>query len=173
MSSGGERTELPIDPDMLAGDEHPPGAGRRGRGSRADMVVVASIGCGGVIGALARYGLSVALPTVARQFPWATFIVNVSGGALLGFLLVLLTRASPRRRLLRPVLGTGVLGAYTTFSTLAVEAVLLVRAGRLPTAVVYFFGSVVAGLGAVWLGMAAGRLALRTESADDHPARMR
>jgi CrcB protein len=65
--------------------------------------------------------------------------------------------------LVRPVIGTGFLGAYTTFSTFTVEAIDLVRAGHPETALAYVAGSVLAGLVAVWTGMKSARVAMRAE----------
>lgn len=136
---------------------------RRQRSRRAELVVVVALGLGGVLGALARYGISLALPTETGRFPWGTFLVNMSGSAALGFLLILLIEQFPRGHLARPVLGTGVLGAYTTFSTYAVEAVLLVRAGHVATALAYVLTTVVGGLIAVWSGMTGARVVMRAE----------
>ncbi len=156
--------DIPIDPDLPVNEQ----AGarlplKRRRGRRAQMVVVMALGCGGVAGALGRYALSVAIPTGIEGFPWGTFLINVSGSAVLGFLLILLIEQFPRGRLARPVIGTGVLGAYTTFSTYMVDAVLLVRAGRPVTALAYVLASALVGLLVVWIGMTGARLVLRTE----------
>jgi fluoride exporter len=165
MASVGDNSpRLPLDPDVELG---PGGAGGRGDGPgrtrRAEAVIVVALACGGVLGAVSRYAISLALPTETARFPWGTFLINVSGSAALGFLLVLVIEHFPRGRLVRPVLGTGFLGAYTTFSTFTVEAVDLVRAGHAVTALVYLVGSVFAGLLAVWAGMTAARGALRAE----------
>lgn len=126
-------------------------------------MVVAAVGVGGAVGALGRYALSLAVPAAPGRFPWGTFTINLSGSAGLGFLLALVNEGFPRGRLARSLLGTGVVGAYTTFSTFVVEAVLLVRAGAADDAVAYVLGSLVAGLLAALSGMTAGRLAVRTE----------
>lgn len=123
---------------------------------------MALVGIGGVVGALARYGVARALPTTATAFPWATFVVNVTGSFVLGSLLTLLVERVPRGRVARPLLGTGVLGAYTTFSTFMVEAVLLVRNGHAATAALYVATSVVAGLLAVAAGIALVRGLVRS-----------
>lgn len=119
--------------------------------------VVLSVAVGGVVGALARYLVEVGLATPEGHFPWATLLVNVTGSAILGALLVWIRRRFPRHRLLRPFLGTGIIGAYTTFSTFAVEADELVRGGHVLTASLYVVASLVAGLGAALAGIAAAR----------------
>lgn len=104
---------------------------------------------GGSLGTPARYGVSVVLPTRAGHWPVGTFAANLLGAFLLGVLLEALAGRGPdlgRRRLLRLGLGTGFLGAFTTYSTLAVETDLLVRAHRPALAAGYAVGSVAAGL---------------------------
>lgn len=130
---------------------------------RAQALSLAGLAGGGAVGALARYALSLAMPTRTGLFPWGTFVVNVSGSAVLGFLLVLLVDRFGGGRVVRRVLGTGFIGAYTTFSTFVGEAVLLVRAGRPGTAAAYVVASTLAGLGCAWVGMAAARLLVRVE----------
>lgn len=120
-----------------------------------------AVAVGGVLGALARYGLGVAWPTGAGAFPWTTFAVNVSGCFLIGLLLVRLVEAGTVHPLWRPFLGTGVLGGYTTFSTFAVDARSLVASGHAATAVGYVVATVVAALAAVQLGVVLGRAAFR------------
>lgn len=153
----------PIDPDIDA-----PVAEERPRGSRRvhprqSHAVIGALACGGAIGAVTRYAVSLALPVTSGQFPWGTFAINVTGSLVLGFLLVLLLEQFPRGRLGRPVVGTGFLGAYTTFSTFMVDAVQLVHAGHPATAAVYVVASLFAGLLAVWAGMTAARVAIRVE----------
>jgi fluoride exporter len=81
----------------------------------------------------------------------------------LGFLLILLIEQFPRGRLIRPLLGSGLIGAYTTFSTLEVDTVLLLRAHQFGIGVVYMVSSLFAGLAAVWIGMNAARLLVKAE----------
>lgn len=120
----------------------------------AGAAVLATVAAGGAIGALARYGLSEAVPDQPDGFPWATFAVNVLGCFGVGVLLaVLSSRSHP---LLRPFLGTGILGGFTTFSTYAVESGHLL-AHRPVVAVLYLFGTLVAALIAVRLGRAVAR----------------
>lgn len=118
------------------------------------------ISAGGAAGALARYGLAEAIGHHGRQFPWATFLTNVSGCLLIGVLLVLVQQVWPGRRLLRPMLGTGVLGGYTTFSTYEVDTQHLLTAGAVPVAAVYFAGTLLAALVATAAGAAITRAIL-------------
>jgi CrcB protein len=143
------RDGLPIDPDLDT-----PAEACRGR-ARPDVLAV--IALGGALGATARYGLAQALPTSAGRFPWATFWTNVSGSLVLGIFLVVVTERLTPHRHLRPFFATGFLSAYTTFSTFAVETDLLVRDDHVATAAAYVAASLVVGLLAAWLGMAAGR----------------
>jgi CrcB protein len=92
-------------------------------------------------------------------FPWATFGVNVSGCLLIGVLMVAITRRWPRARLLRPFVGVGFLGGYTTFSTYILDIRNTVAAGRPAVALLYLFGTLFAAVVAVWAGMAiTGRM---------------
>ena len=124
--------------------------------------VVAVVAAGGALGALGRYGLSVAVPPPPGGFPWATFVTNVSGCLLVGVLMVSLTETGGRpHRLVRPFLGVGVLGGYTTFSTYVMETQQLVTAGAPRLAVVYLFGTLAAALTAVQVGIVVTRVAVR------------
>lgn len=150
---------IPADPDLGTDVEALLSPGER----RARAVqVVAAVGCGGALGALGRYAISLALPTQVGRFPWGTFLVNLSGSALLGFVVICLIERFSSRRLARPLLATGVIGAYTTFSTYVVEGVLLVRSGHVVTAVTYVVASALLGLLAVWLGMRGARAVMRS-----------
>lgn len=97
------------------------------------------------------------VPVSKDTFPWATFGTNVTGSLALGFVLVLIVERFPPSRYLRAFFATGFIGAYTTFSTLVVEADTLVIAGRATLALVYVAASAIAGLLAVGAGMLAGR----------------
>jgi CrcB protein len=120
--------------------------------------VLAVIALGGMLGASARYAVARWLPAEAGGFPWATFWTNVTGSFLLGLLLVVILQWLPPTRLLRPFLTTGILGAFTTMSTYAVETTLLLKDGRTATAGAYGLGSVAAGLGVAFAGIRLGRL---------------
>lgn len=124
--------------------------------SRWDILIVISMG--GALGSLARWGVGELLPWSGEDFPWATFIENVSGGFLLGILMVLLLDVLPPGRYLRPFLGVGLLGGYTTFSTYMLETRELLYSDHVVTAVAYLGGSLLVGLVAVWLGIGTARL---------------
>jgi fluoride exporter len=138
-----------------------PFATRRRAGARPPWAVLGVVAAGGVLGALARYGIGLAVPHPPRGFPWATFAINVSGCLLIGVLMVLITDVWPGHRLLRPFLGTGLLGGYTTFSTYVVDVQHLLAAGAAGTALAYLAGTLLAALVAVQVGMVAGRLFVR------------
>ncbi|MGW0769958.1 fluoride efflux transporter CrcB [Streptomyces sp. NPDC002676] len=127
---------------------------------RTQAPVVAVVAVGGALGATARYALGLAWPTPAGTFPWATFLTNVIGCAVIGVFMVLITDVWAAHRLVRPFFGTGVLGGFTTFSTYAVDIQKLVDAGRPRTALAYLAATLLAALAAVWLASAATRLLL-------------
>jgi len=164
MASDDGTPRIPLDPDIDFGsnrevDPHD----RRKRSRQVQAIIVVALGIGGALGAVSRYALSLALPTETGRFPWSTFLINVSGSAVLGFILILLIEQFPRGRLARPVIGTGFLGAYTTFSTFMVETVELIRDGRPEVAIAYLAASVGAGLLAVWIGITSARIVMRAE----------
>ncbi|MEU2061212.1 fluoride efflux transporter CrcB [Streptomyces sp. NPDC013455] len=124
---------------------------------RGQAPVVAVVALGGALGALARYALTLAWPTPPGGFPWATFWTNVSGCAVMGVFMVLITDVWAAHRLLRPFFGTGVLGGFTTFSTYAVDTRKLLDGGRPGLALAYLAATLCAALAAVWLASAAAR----------------
>jgi fluoride exporter len=150
-------SQRPVDPDV---DLRVPA--QRFELRRAPWAVLGAVSAGGVLGALGRYGLAVAWPHHGRQFPWATFVTNVSGCLLIGVLMVLITEVWASHRLLRPFLGVGVLGGYTTFSTYTVDVQRLVAAGAPRTGLAYLAGTLAAALAAVYAGVALARLVART-----------
>jgi CrcB protein len=106
-----------------------------------------------VVGAECRFGISVMWPQSAGGFPWATFLINVSGCVLIGVLMVLIAEVWSAHRLLRPFLGVGVLGGYTTFSTYVLDVQQLVTAGAARTALLYLIGTPLAAVAAASAGM--------------------
>lgn len=126
---------------------------------RAQWDVLVVISAGGALGSLARWGVGELVPWRGEGFPWATFVENVTGGLALGVLMVLVLDVWPGRRYLRPFLGVGLLGGYTTFSAYMLETRDLLSGGQVSTAFAYLGGSLVAGLLAVALGLVLGRAA--------------
>jgi fluoride exporter len=117
------------------------------------------VALGGLFGTAARQAVEEALPTPGETFPVATFVINMSGAFLLGLVLEGLTRPGPDTgwwRVARLALGPGFLGAFTTYSTLAIESDLLVRHAHFGMAAGYMAASVVAGLAAASIGMVLG-----------------
>jgi CrcB protein len=128
---------------------------------RPDPLAVAAVAAGGVLGAEARYGIGTALPHRGTAIPWSTVLVNASGCLLIGALMVLLLELTSPHRLLRPFLGVGVLGGYTTFSTFALDTDRLVRAHCYGRAGGYVAVTLASCLLAVYLGTVGARAAGR------------
>ncbi|WP_235735292.1 fluoride efflux transporter FluC [Nocardioides alcanivorans] len=125
--------------------------------------VLAVVALGGMVGALARHGLEESWPTAAGGFPWATFTINVVGSGALGALMAwVFTRTV--HPLTRPLLGTGLLGGFTTFSTYALEGHELVGDGHPAVAVGYLAVSVLLGVGAAYAGWSGVRRLLGVEA---------
>ena len=112
-----------------------------------------AVALGGVLGCCARYGVSQAVQVFyGKSFPLATLIINVSGCLAMGFLFYLTLERVSVSPSMRVAMLTGVLGGFTTFSTFAMEALLLAEDGEMGYAVSYILLSVFLGLGAAWLG---------------------
>jgi CrcB protein len=148
--------QRPTDPDV---DLHV--SGQRAELRRAPWGVLGAISSGGAIGALARYGIGVAVPATPTGFAWGTFAINVSGCLLIGVLMVLITERYRVGPLVRPFLGVGVLGGFTTFSTYVVDIQRLAQGSTAGTALVYLLATVLAALAAVHLGGTLTRWATR------------
>jgi fluoride exporter len=154
---------LPIDPDPVANDQADPAPGQ-GQATRppatsvrAEPAVLGAVALGGALGAPARYGVAQLIHVAPNSFPWATFWTNISGSFVLGLIMVLILERFPPTRYLRPFVATGFLGAYTTYSTFAVETDLLVKNGHAAIGIGYAAASLAAGLVAVWGGMWVAR----------------
>nr|WP_232286367.1 CrcB family protein [Saccharomonospora azurea] len=131
------------------------------RGHRGDVLI--AIAAGGALGSLARYGLAELLPRSAGGFPVATLLTNVLGSLGLGVLMAFVEHGRPGR-LVRPFLGIGAFGGFTTVSTFSVEAVELSRHGDVVVAAAYVGGSMAASMVAVAVGFLGTDRLLRTAS---------
>lgn len=134
------------------------------RSPHLDPRLVAVVALGGAVGTTGRWAVAEWLGTSPGGWPTATFVVNVLGSFLLGVLLEALLRRgeeSRRGRLVRLGAGTGVLGGFTTFSSLALELERLLAAGQVTMAVAYGVLSVVLGLLACVAGVALGSRRVR------------
>ena len=117
-----------------------------------------AVGIGGIIGANLRWQVGEwATDRWTTPFPWGTLLINLTGSFILGLYLTLVTGRFTGRPLTRLLIATGILGAYTTFSTFAYETVRLVQHGYIATALAYVAASLVFGLAACAGGIAAGR----------------
>jgi fluoride exporter len=137
-----------------------PAAHRARHGAHAAVLGV--IAAGGVVGSLARYGLSRAWPAPAGGLPWATLVTNVAGCLLIGVLMVLVTDVWAAHRLIRPFLGVGLLGGFTTFSAYAEQSRALLAGGRAAAGLGYLTGTLVTALLAVQVGVVLTRWATRS-----------
>lgn len=137
----------PVDPDVIPADV--PAA--------RIWDILAVVALGGAIGGAARESVNLLLSGSA--FPWATLTVNVIGSLLIGVLMVYVVN-HPEHRYVRPFLGVGVLGGFTTFSAYAVETRGLLVAGEVPLALLYIFGSLLLAFLATWTGLRIGRFVI-------------
>lgn len=111
------------------------------------------VGAAGVCGALLRYGIGIAVVQDGGSSIWATLPINLSGSLVLaGFLCYAEAAGERLHPWIKAGIGTGFLGAFTTFSTLSMELVRLLDAGRIYAAGLYGMGSLWGGLAAAWLG---------------------
>ena len=116
-----------------------------------DRRELAAIFAGGFVGAIARALADEALPHTPGRWPWATFVVNIAGAFLLGYFVTRLQERLPLSSYRRPLLGTGLCGALTTFSTMQLELLQMLDHNRVLLAASYAAASVVAGFLAVAL----------------------
>lgn len=125
--------------------------------ARLRPTVLAAIFVGGCAGGLARDELTRAWPTATGGFPWATFAINTCGAFLLAVLLVLMSDVLPPTTYVRPLLGTGFCGAWTTFSSITAGADQLIAHGAPSLGAAYVLASALAGLGSAALGLMLAR----------------
>ena len=117
------------------------------------MSQILAIAVGGAAGALARHGVSTAIAAAfGSRFPLGTLVVNVAGSFAMGWLYALFAErmhVTPEMRLL---VMTGLLGAFTTFSTFSVETLALIQSGRWLAGAGNVLSSVALCIAAAWLG---------------------
>jgi CrcB protein len=118
---------------------------------------MAAVFVGGALGTVARYLLEANHPLAQGDFPWVTLLVNLTGSFAIGLVLPLTEHLTHRFPVVRPLLVVGFLGGWTTYSTLAVDAVLLARHGDVLTCLAYLVATVAGGLALVVAGHALGR----------------
>jgi CrcB protein len=124
-----------------------------------DRMLAGAIALGGAIGAWARLGLAELWPARAGDWPWGTFAANLAGCALLGYASTRLMERLPPSTYRRPLVGTGLCGGLTTFSTLHLEVVELGRDGHALLAAAYLVATIAAGLLALALAVGLVRRA--------------
>jgi CrcB protein len=152
-----QHAELPIDPDT----------GTQARPLHLRPAGLLRVFGGGVLGTALRFAGESLHPHGGSDWPWATFTINLVGAFVLGALLEALARSgddSGWRQRVRLFAGTGFCGAFTTYSTLALEISLLGNGSHVVVAVGYGVTSVVGGVVAAWLGIVV--------AADVHRRRM-
>jgi CrcB protein len=117
------------------------------------MGTVLAVGMGGGLGALARYYIAGWVQPAGSQFDWGIFVVNITGGLLMGMIVeasALRLNLSPE---LRSFLTVGILGGYTTFSTFSLDSALMLQKGQYGPAAAYVIGSVVLSIFALFGGL--------------------
>jgi CrcB protein len=125
-----------------------------------DRRELAAVFAGGAIGTLARGGLAEAFPHSPTSWPWPTFAVNLVAAALLGYFVTRLQERLPLSSYRRPLLGTGLCGGLSTFSTMQVELLQMLDDRAYALALGYVVASIAGGYAAVHLATAAVRRTL-------------
>ena len=119
---------------------------------------ILSVAIGGAFGAVARYLINISpIANIFEKFPLPTFLINIIGSFLIGFLMILFADKIPVSENVRMAVIVGFLGAFTTFSTFEMEMFGLVREKQLVIAFLYLVLSVVVGFAGVLAGVALGR----------------
>jgi fluoride exporter len=115
-----------------------------------------AIGLAGTLGVLARHAVQQLVPRYGG-LPWGTLIVNITGALLIGFIAAFVVHKLTTPLWVQEAITVGFLGGFTTFSALALETVVLLERGRFLAATGYSAGTMLAGIGAVFLGLRLGR----------------
>ena len=125
------------------------------------LVQLLAVGGAGFVGALARWGVGLWFGRWMMAFPLGTLVINITGSFFLGWFVTFIDRHGgdgDHGMLLKLAIGTGFVGAYTTFSTYMYESNALMEKGAFYLAGVNIIGSIVLGLAAVYLGVRLGSL---------------
>ncbi|MCB2087045.1 MAG: fluoride efflux transporter CrcB [Sphingomonadaceae bacterium] len=132
--------------------------------SLSPLAATANVALGGAIGAALRYQLGRAMThwlgvKTITTFPWATLTANVLGSLCMGLLAGWMARQGTGGEQVRLLLGVGLLGGFTTFSSFSLEMMLLIERGQIASAMTYALVSVLAGLAGLYIGLIVMRLA--------------
>lgn len=119
--------------------------------------MVTAVAAGGVLGSLLRYQATVLWPSPLGTFPTTVLVVNLVGCLVIGVFMVIITELRATHRLVRPFVGTGILGGFTTFSTYSLDILELVRTGHPGPALAYLFLTAIGAMLAVAAGMVGMR----------------
>ena len=123
------------------------------------MSMIIAIAIGGAAGAVGRHFVNIGMASLlGHGFPWGTLTVNVVGSLIMGLLVHLMAVSWTVSPEIRALLTVGGLGAFTTFSTFSLDAVVLYERGAIGAAAIYVIVSVVAAIGALFLGLRLGRM---------------
>ena len=119
-----------------------------------NLGILLAVGLGGALGSLLRYVVAGAIQSPATAgFPWGIFVVNITGGFLMGVIVELGALKLNLAPEIRAFLTVGILGGYTTFSTFSLDSVLLIQRGAYGGAAAYMIGSTVLSVLALFAGM--------------------
>ena len=123
------------------------------------MTIWLAVAVGGAIGSMFRYGIGQLTTNLLGTTPvLATFAVNVSGSFLLGFFYTLCNERLVTSIELRVLIGVGLIGGYTTFSTFSFETIGLIESGEFFKAISNILGNLLFGIGAAYLGILMGKI---------------